>query len=110
MKTYGGDGDDKIIMGGGFLEIVEGGDGNDTIYGTEIDLDFQAPVSTAIYGDINAINLLADPSLAPIGGDDKIYGGDGLANQRIYAGPGNDLVTVGSNGNGPLFVNGDNFI
>ena len=40
MLTFGGDGDDKVILGGSALELVVGGDGNDIIYGTEIDVDF----------------------------------------------------------------------
>ena len=43
MNAYGGDGDDKIFLGGSSLEIAVGGDGNDIIYGSEIDVDFQAP-------------------------------------------------------------------
>ena len=109
MRSYGGDGDDKIILGGSGLEIASGGDGNDIIYGTEIDVDFAVPGPISIYGDSSAIQLLADESLASIGGDDKIYGGDGLQSpQSIYAGPGNDFVSVGSNSASTVLVHGDN--
>ena len=109
MISDGGDGDDKIILGGSNLERAIGGDGDDIIYGTEIDVDFAMPGPMSIYGDISALQLLADDSLASIGGDDKIYGGDGLQGfQSIYAGPGNDFVLVGSNGASTVLVHGDN--
>ena len=109
MKAYGGDGDDKIILGGSFLERAIGGDGNDIIYGSEIDVDFAMPGFMILYGDSSTLQLLADESLAAIGGDDKIYGGDGLTMpQSMFGGPGNDLISVGSNGASTLQILGDN--
>ena len=47
--------------------------------------------------------------MAAIGGDDKIYGGEGLTGaQSMFGGPGNDFVTVGSNGSSTVLVHGDN--
>ena len=51
MKAYGGDGDDKIILGGAANERAIGGDGNDIIYYSEIDVDFNTPGQVRIYGD-----------------------------------------------------------
>ena len=54
--------------------------------------------------------MFADDSLASIGGDDKIYGTDGLiAPVVISAGPANDLISLGSNGSNNVVARGDNF-
>ena len=53
MNAYGGDGDDKIFLGGSSLEIAVGGDGNDIIYGSEIDVDLSAVGQLFLYGDIS---------------------------------------------------------
>ena len=73
MIVYGGDGDDKISgVDGGFIDVYNGGNGNDIIYGGS---DKTGP--PRYWGDFSNI-VNADPSLAAIGGNDKIYGGDNI--------------------------------
>ena len=109
-KIYGEDGDDKIIQSGAILETVVGGDGNDIIYGVDGTTLAAPPLGPAYgYGDFSLAEVAADPSLATVGGDDKIYGGDGLqAPQTVAAGPGNDIVIMGSGGTSNYRVMGDN--
>ena len=73
MYGSGGDGDDKIIYFGNTLVKVTGDAGSDIIYGT----DGSAMPAEKIYGDYDRLTLITDPDLAGVGGDDKIYGGNG---------------------------------
>ena len=50
-----------------------------------------------IYGDELATDITADISLAAIGGNDKIYGVDGMlgVTQFVAGGAGDDLIALG---------------
>ena len=95
-SANGGDGDDKItystIQDG--LVGVAGDDGSDIIYGT----DGYGMGTPKIYGDYAAFEITANPDLAGVGGDDKIYGGNGLkiGSFQYSGGPGSDLISIGS--------------
>ena len=52
-----------------------------------------------IYGDMTNFDVSADASLALVGGDDKIYGGNNLygdtAGFEYIGGAGSDLISIG---------------
>ena len=108
MMARGEDGDDKITYFASIgTTVVTGDDGSDIIYGT----DGPGTGTPKIYGDWDRATLATDPDLAGIGGDDKIYGGDGLktGNFQYSGGAGSDLISIGSDLTGPVYVTGDNY-
>ena len=112
MYGSGDDGDDKITyfatMG---TTVVTGDDGSDIIYGR----DGYGMGIPKIYGDWNQSDIILDPELAGIGGDDKIYGGNGepdapkVGTFQYSGGAGSDLISIGSDLLGPVYVTGDNY-
>ena len=73
---YGGTGDDKIIYPYSATSSIAGNDGDDIIYGDSPDDGTPFTSVQAIYGDELGTDITADPSLATVGGDDKLYGSD----------------------------------
>ena len=112
MYGYGGADDDKIIFFNNPMVKVAGDDGSDIIYGNDgLGAAVGPPSLHKVYGDETFVAISADADLAGVGGDDKIYGGsDILMGPTIYAGgPGNDLISMGSNLTGAFTVTGDNY-
>ena len=112
MYGYGGADDDKIIFFNNPMVKVAGDDGSDIIYGNDgLGAAVGPPSAHKVYGDETFVAISADADLAGVGGDDKIYGGsDILMGPTIYAGgPGNDLISMGSNLTGAFTVTGDNY-
>ena len=114
MKGYGGTGDDKIVFFNNDNVFVVGNDGDDILYGGDGEgADGAMTTIHAIYGDESLSDILANPSLALVGGDDKIYGGNNLnggMDSFFYSGgPGSDFISIGGGSTaGDILVTGDN--
>jgi Ca2+-binding RTX toxin-like protein len=99
-RIFGGGGNDKISAGTGpYSDYVEGGEGDDYIYGYDLALVNSTGYDAndggdELYGNGGKDYIYGDCSdLRCAGNTDNIYGGKG--NDTLYGGPGNDKIIGG---------------
>jgi Ca2+-binding RTX toxin-like protein len=81
-------GNDTLVGSSGYAETIDGGDGNDLIYGLAGDDDLSGgDGNDTIFGGAGNDTIYGDA------GNDTLYGGEG--NDTIYGGSGDDVIMGG---------------
>ena len=112
-RVFGEDGNDLVIIGDGTPDLLNGGDGNDTLDTTSSAIGFNILLKSGATG-VSGLSFRQFENVLTGAGDDVIYGTDainrissGAGDDQVFGRAGNDTLS-GEDGDDILFGEGGN--